>query len=1185
MKKTNTNHRWLVKIMQWSFLHLSMVAIFTSFSFAYNATAQEFLDRQITVQIVNQKINFAIAEIEKIAEVKFSYSPNLIRASRKITINASNERLSVVLDKLLSPYNLRYEVVGKQIILKRNIAEGKPLQLAYSSILETSKSAKNVETSISGTITDEKGEALAGASVVIKGTSKGTTSNNQGKYSIDVTDKNTTLVFSFVGYVSQQILVENRSQINVSLIQDDKILNEVQVVAFGEQRKRDVTGSISSLKSADIRGNTAASPDVALQGRAAGVQITQAGGTPGGAVRINVRGVASINSNAQPLIVIDGQPVNNSAFGAGGVAMNPLSEINPDDIESMEVLKDASASILFGSRAANGVILITTKKGTKGKAKFDLSAQQGVNTPTNRVDFINNGADHFNILKRAASNNILAGLNPQSSNLNSLLPTGILRGSLPATFDNQLVDSTTLYNTQSNWLNQTLRTGRFNQVNLGVGAGNSKLSIYASGSYRKEDGIVIGQGLRRLSGRVNLEYNPIKILKFGANISLNGVQNEAIPLDNTFRRGLTSALPAFPVQLPDGSFFNGIATGTNNTLNIGTNPVFFRNNYSNVAKTTRNINTFFGQIEPIKGLTIRAEYGMDFQTTKNDILFNQTLFPKGLQTAERGGNGRAENRLVENRNYNWNNTINYTKEVSKNHRIGILLGNSVQNRISDNETYITENVPIGADRGIDTTRSIIFKDEISFRFVSFFGRVNYAYKDRYLFEVSLRSDGSSRFAPKNRYATFPGASVGWILSEENFLKKSRFINFLKLRASFGLTGNAEIGNFSWQKAFTYVGYNAAIYGGIQGGQFTSPGNSALTWESTRQFDIGTEFTMFNNRISGTADYYNKISDGLLLDYALGPLFGTINNSMTINLGSVRNRGIEFSLTTRNVIKKDFRWTTDFNISRNRNVVLSTYDASFLNFPFQVINGPNIATPGYALGNYYMAQFAGFDPKTGNELFAERDRVTFANNGSTVKTGNLWDGTVANNSGNNQFILENRIPYPLFFGGITNTFQIKQFDFNFLFYYQFGNWIYDQGERMQSYPTTGQVLRANVPGIGSLKEELTNTKDASAYRLQWNSNARAIESTRFLHNGSFVRLKNVQLGYNISSSTVKKLHLRTARIYLTGQNLLTFTKFNGWDPEVFRNGGADGSTANLAPGLTNNDLPQVKTILVGLNIGF
>lgn len=1179
MKKPVPIPKNLWKVMKITFSQVLLICLCAGLAMAHKTSAQEVLSRTISLQGDRLELRDVLRQIEKEAKVKFVYSTR-IQSSQRVSIQASDRRLSMVLDEILRPIQIDYEVIENRILLRKS-KEGQ-------SVIQNKEErdvwvSQPMELPIRGTIKDEKGVAMAGVSILIKGTTRGTTTDANGGYSLDVPDAATTLIISYVGYISQQLVVGNRSQINLTLLPDDRFLNEVQVVAFGEQRKRDVTGSISSLKAADIRTNTAASPDVALQGRAAGVQITQAGGTPGGAVRINVRGVASINSNSQPLIVIDGQPVNSSAFGTGGVAMNPLAEINPDDIESMEVLKDASASILFGSRAANGVILITTKKGKKGKPTFDFGYQHGINTATNRVDLIDNGADHFNILKRAARNNIQAGLAPASSNLSNLVPTGILRGSLPASFDNQLIDSTTLYNTSTNWLDQVLRQGSFQQATLSAGGGTKNLTIYGSGSYRREDGIIIGQGLRRLSGRVNMEYAPIKTLKLGANVSVNGITNEMVPLGNSYQYGLSSALPAYPIQLPDGTFFNGIANGTNNTTRIGSNPVFYRNNYSNESYTFRNINTFFAQFEPISGLAIRSEFGTDRQKTRNDILLNSTLFPEGIQGAERMGGGRAENRDVLNRNSNWNNTINYTKELSKNHRIGILAGNSLQNRISDNETYITERVPTGAITGLDTTRSVVFNDEISFRFVSYFGRINYAFKDRYLLEVSLRSDGSSRFGPENRWATFPGMSVGWVLSDESFLRTSSFVNFMKLRASYGRTGNAEIGNFSWQKNFTFVGYNAAIYGGIQGGQFTNPGNSALTWESTTQFDVGIEFTLLNNRISGTLDYYNKDSDGLLLDYSLGPLFGTINNAMTINLGSVRNRGVELSLTTRNIIKEGFRWTTDFNISHNKNTVLSTYTAPFLNYPFQVIAGPSIATPGYPLGNYYMAKFAGFDPNTGNELFYERDRVAFGSTGQTVKTGALWDGTIANNAGNNQFILENRTPYPILFGGLTNSFQIGKIDFNFLFYYQYGNWIYDQGQRTQSYPTTGQVLRAESPGIGSLRDELAKTE--GAYRLQWNSNARGFESSRFLHDGSFIRLKNVQIGYNLPTVVAKKLHLRTARISLTGQNLLTFTKFNGWDPEVFRNGGADGSTATLSPGVTNNDLPQVRTILAGINFGF
>ncbi len=1177
MKKPVPIHRNLWKVMKITLSQLLLLALFGGIALAHDSRAQEVLNRTVTLNQKNLELKDALRQIEREAKVKFVYSTR-IQSGQRISLNVTNRKLSAVLDELLTPVGIYYEVIENRILLTKRRPNRS--SLADPEFIQN-QAEITTDRTVSGLVIDEVGVPIPGVNVAVKGITRGTTTAADGRYSL-VVPENSTLIYSFVGLQSREVRVSNQSVIDVTLLPDPNQLQEVQVVAYGEQRKRDVTGSIASVKAAEISMNTAASPEVALQGRAAGVQITQAGGSPGGAVRINVRGVASISSDSQPLIVIDGQPVNSSAFGTGGVAMNPLAEINPEDIASMEVLKDASAAILYGSRAANGVILITTKRG-KGKPKLDLSYQQGVSTPTNRVDFVDNGADYFNILKRAAANNPAAGLPPQSTNLVNLLPTGILKGTLAPALDNQLVDSTTLYNTSTNWLDQTLRNGQYTQASLSVSGGTKKLSVFASGAYYNEGGIVIGQDLRRLSGRLNIDYKPIKMLQIGGNLSLNGLNNSTVPLGNTYRAGLTNALPAYPVQLPDGTYFNGISNGTNNRTAIGTNPVFFRNNYSNDTKTLRAINTFHAQLTPIAGLVLRSEYGFDYQRSRNASVFNQTLYPLGIDGAERDGNGKAENRNIINRNSNWNNTINYTRELSKDHRINVLLGNSVQSRIGDNETYITEGVPEGAKEGIDTTRSVVFNNELSFRFVSFFGRVNYTFKDRYLIEASLRSDGSSRFGPENRWATFPAASVGWIASEEDFLKGSSFVNFLKLRASYGLTGNAEIGNFAWQKTFTFVGYNAAIYGGLQGGQFTNPGNSGLTWESTAQFDIGADFRLFKDRISGTFDFYNKVSDGLLLDYNIGNFYGTINRSMTINLGSVRNRGVELSLTSRNITRNDFRWTSDFNISGNRNEVLSTYDAPFLRYPAQIIDGTNIATPGYPLGNYYIARFAGFDPATGNELFYERDNEVNRNTGQTVETGQKLDGTAGNNVGNgNQFILENRTPYPTMFGGLNNTFDYKGFDLSILFYFQTGNWIYDQAERAQSYPNEGQVLRANVVDVGNLVDQLDGSDGLRL--LQYRSNARNFESTRFLQKGDFVRLKNLQLGYRFPSEFTEKLRLRQLRVYLTGQNLLTFTKFRGWDPEVFRSGGAGSASSNLSPGITNNDLPQVRTFLFGLNIG-
>jgi TonB-linked SusC/RagA family outer membrane protein len=1179
MQKHVWSHNLLLKIMTISAFQLVLLGIFTSVACAFDGHAQQVLNQRITLEVRQEPISAVLKKISRQTGVRFMYSSELIQGTRKVTLKATDEPLGTVLNTLLVPLKIDYEVLDRQILLRR-APENTLIQPVRTPAFESV-----VQRDVTGTVTDETGQPLPGVSVVVSGTTRGTTTDGKGQYQLTVPDGNVVLIFSYVGYLPKEVTLGAQTLFDVTLTPDERGLQEVQVVAFGEQRKRDLTGSISSIKADALKTNSAASPDVALQGRAAGVQITQAGGTPGGAVRINVRGVASINSNAQPLIVIDGVPVLSSAFGSGGVAMNPLSEINPDDIESMEVLKDAAASVLYGSRAANGVILITTKKGKTGKPTFDVSYQEGITDATNRVKLVENGADYFAILKRAAAQNKFTGLTPASTNLVSLLPAGILQGS-DANIDARLLaDSATLYNTRTDWLSQVLRQGSFRVATLGVSAGSKTVSAYLSGSYRKDNGIVIGQSLQRVSGRLNLTYKPIQRLQLGLNTSINGLVNNALPLDNSFRYALTTALPAYPVQLADGTYFNGINRGSN-AINIGSNPVFYRANYSDVTYTTRSINTAFLQIEPVTGLSIRTEWGYDFQKSTNDILQTTALFPTGIASKEKNGNGRAQNRDATNSTWNTNNLITYTRELFKSHRLTVLLGNSVQSQTSKSNTYITENVANGQRGGTDTVRVVRTNDDPAFRFVSFFGRLNYMIRDKYLFEATFRTDGSSRFGPGRKYASFPGVSAGWVLSEEPFIRDNLIdLSFLKVRASYGLTGNAEIGNFSWQKSFTYVGYNAAIYGGVQGGQFTNPGNQDLSWESTKQLNIGLDAGLLGNRIRVTFDFYNKVSNGLLLDYSLGPLYGTINNVMTINLGSVRNRGEELSISTQNLVRPRFRWTTDFNIARNKNEVVSTYTAPFLNYPYQFITGPSIAAVGYPLGTYYLPVFAGFDPATGNELFYERDRNVFIISGQTVRTGNFWDGTVNNQSGNNQFIQDGKTPYPTFFGGLTNTFTIGRFDLSALIYFQYGNWIYDQGERQQSYPVAGQVLRAEVPGIGNLANEARRT-DGGAYRLQWLSNARGFESTRFLHDGSYTRLKNLQVGYTLPLTTAKRLHLRTLRIYATAQNLLTLTRFKGWDPEIFaNNGSSNAGAANISPGVTNNDLPQIKTVSLGLNVGF
>lgn len=1060
--------------------------------------------------------------------------------------------------------------------------------------------------SITGAVRSEEDEPLPGVSVVLKGTQHGTVTDSEGKYRLTVPGENAVLVFSFIGYVTQELMVGSRTVVDVRMVSDIQSLNEVVVVGYGSQQKREVTGSIASVKARELARNINADVTTALQGRAAGVQITQSGGTPGGAVRVRIRGTASILSSGDPLYVIDGIPATLGAFGMPGVARSPLSEINPNDIESIEVLKDASAAAIYGSRAANGVILITTKKGKAGKATLDISYQQGVSEPTNRVALLN-GPQYMEALRQANHNSLISGIGTSRPNLNSLVPLVGANG----------YDTTVAAATDTDWLDQVLRQGMYREVSLSASGGDEQTLFYVSGGYRHEEGITIGNVMERISGRVNLDHRLNSVFKVGGNVGLSYIRNDALPLDNTFVAAQSGALPIFPVYAPDNPaiYFNGIDV-TTNPLEVrqGTNPLFWRDNYSNLLQTFRNTNVLYLEIQPLKGLTSRTEAGLDIQNNLNDVFQSRELYPPFVNDSETGqrkreqpnpgvpndpanwevipGDGYADNNRVTTTNLSVNSTLTYHRIFKGVHKFTGLLGYQLQDQVSNNVRLMTEGFQSSGltFQGTRVRRPSGGKER--FRFLSFFSRFNYTLKDRYLAEFSIRADATSRYI-RNRWGYFPGVSVGWILSEEEFMKNLGFVNFLKIRSGYGLVGNAEgPSNFPYGTLLSYTGGNDARYGGYQGAWFQTLGNQDVSWETTRQLGVGLDYSVWNNRISGSIDFYNKLTDNMLLFYSFPAAMGFIVSGVLFNVGSVLNRGVEFSVASKNIARGPFTWNTEFNISHNRNEIRKLLNnIPGQQVPYVLDAGTNRLAVGQPIGVYTLPVWAGVDPNTGNELIYEVDQTIRSNTGQTELTGNVIDGTLLGDNlnfvNNNRVVLTDKTPYPKFFGGFTNTFGYKGFDLSTLVYFQYGNWIYDQGERQQSYLTSvaqngyaPQALRATMANAWSADGNPT-----AQVPLQLNSNLRGVETTRFLHDGSFIRLRNVQLGYTLPAGISNRLRVRSLRVYVAGQNLLTHTRFPGWDPEVVSNGGLSDQNANIRPGITAYDLPQVRTLMGGVNLGF
>jgi TonB-linked SusC/RagA family outer membrane protein len=737
------------------------------------------------------------------------------------------------------------------------------------------------QTTMTGRVTSaEDGTAVPGVSVLEKGTTNGTTTDGNGGYRINVS-ANATLVFSFVGFIAQEVPVGNRSAIDIQLVNDVQALGEVVVVGYGTQEKRDLTGSIASVKGEDIANVPVPSVEQSLQGRTAGVYISSGSGKLGQGIQVRVRGAASVSAGNQPLYVVDGIPITSSDIGGGVVnaeQANPIADLNPNDIESIEILKDASAAAIYGSRASNGVVLITTKKGKAGRTNVDVGFYTGPSTTTRRREWLN-GPEYVALFREAAENE------------------GYV---LEEELDFEMGEGNWDLNTNSNWADAAFQRGYATQYNVGISGGTEKTRFYLSGTHNDQKGIIVGNKFQRSSARINLDHNISQRLRVGVNISLIRSVNNRVPDDNDFANPLQlNALP--PIQ----PMYN--AEGQLNRRTIYYNNLIDLTDGFNIATTYRTISNVFGSYDLVPGLTFRSEFGVDLLSLEEEVY-------KGRRTETGGPAGYGYNNQGRAFNYTTNNTLNFSRTLGDVHNLDLLAGITFQQQTVESASTTGRGFPSDSYRKIVSAAQVIggSSSETGFSLLSYLARANYKLLDKYLFSVSARLDGSSRFGADNQYGFFPAASAGWIMSEESFLKESSFLNFLKLRASYGLTGNSEIGNFDSRGQYVAVPY--ADLAGITPNTVES---RSLQWESTAQFDAAVDFGFFNNRLSGTFDYYHKNTRDLLLNVPLPATNGY--TTVPLNIGSLVNRGVEFSINTENLVGA-FRWSTNFNIARNINKV-------------------------------------------------------------------------------------------------------------------------------------------------------------------------------------------------------------------------------------------------------------------------
>lgn len=985
------------------------------------------------------------------------------------------------------------------------------------------------EVIITGKVTGIKGDAIPGVNIFIQNTSTGTISEFDGTYKLAIPEGAQIIVFSYIGFISVQEPINNRNVIDIVLTEDTQQLEEILITGYSSQKKADVIGSISSIDPAVLKDMPIIGLDQALQGQVAGVSVTQSSGTPGGGIMVRVRGNSSISSSNRPLYIVDGIPVRDGSLSTrsfGGQSDNALSTINPNDIESIEILKDASAKAIYGSRAANGVVLITTKRGAVDtKTTFEFDVQRGISNATNTIEVLN--AKELLELQREAMFN--ADEDPDGAGI-------------PGVTD--AVDT--------KWQDEVMRQAIVQQYQLSTKGGSEKTSFYVSASYRDEEGVMLNNDFKRATLVANIDHKATERFSFGLNMNVARTKNNRVKGDNFLDGVYNAALKSLPYYQPYDEDGNLYAPGDNGYAQIPNfNPVGQAIEPRFDTYASKLLGGIYGKFEIIPNLFFTTKFNIDYTSTVEDQFEPSTSAIGGfLQSVGHQGYGiysTTESTTLLN-----NNVFSYNSSIGDIHKFGGLLGAEFISRTSRSGSSVGMLFP--SDDFTYLTSSGLIIDGSSFLvnsgLVSFFGKINYIYKSKYLAQATARYDGSSRFGEDRKFGFFPAVSLGWRASEESFLNGLSWLDDLKLRASYGITGNERIGNFQYLASWGAT----TAYNGIPAIGPATLGNPNLGWEQTTEFDVGADLALYEGRIQFTFDYYYNVTNDLLLNEALP--FTTGFGSVLGNLGEVTNEGLEFSLSTIN-IDKVVNWNSQFNISTNRNLVakLATDEPQF--FGYQTFtNNTHIVAPGKPLGTFWGLEYLGVDPGTGDAMYHDKN-----NDGKLTAD----DGTFIGDA------------EPDIFGGFTNTVLYKGFDFSLFFQFSYGNEMINFGNT--TLLNSGEDIENNQSRV-ALKRWQQEGDISSVPKYELGNTVNNRFSSRFVEDASYLRLKNLTIGYSLKPEVLDRIKLNKLRVYASGTNIWTLTNYSGADPEV---NSLDGSTT--AQGLDFFTFPQVRTFLVGLNLGF
>jgi TonB-linked SusC/RagA family outer membrane protein len=1019
---------------------------------------------------------------------------------------------------------------------------------------------------LSGRVADEKNQPLPGVTVLVKNTTTGTSTGADGTFSLTVTTDNPVLVLSYIGYKSQEVPVNGRSQIEVSMVGDEQALKEVVVVGYGTQQKKDLTGAIATVSGQDVAKVPVSGFDQALQGQVAGLQISSSSGSPGGNTNILIRGVGSISGGNEPLFVIDGFPVSGAGVG------NPLNTLSPNDIESIDVLKDASATAIYGSRGSNGVIIVTTKHGKANQSRIQLDAYAGYQEIGKKIEMMN--AQEFAQFTIDGRNNGYLD-NVATGNIND--PSSVRQTkagkadyNIPAALANPAA-----LGVGTDWQDAIFRKARIQSYQVSASGGSDAVRYSLSAGYFDQQGIILNTGLKRYSFRANADAKVTKRLSVGISLLPSYTGQDDLPYSGHYGSlGVIQAALAQPPNVPvynaDGSYGSTVPSPEAASVSVQ-NAVKIANEYKNPSTQFRLLGNTYAEYALLPDLKFRTTFGADLNFFRSQI-WN----PSTLSSSAVSGPAYAVARRAESINWLNENTLSYQKTFGQ-HAINFVGGFTAQRETSDALAVTANNFPDdlvpninggtvigGANQGGNSPAEA-YQD---YTILSLLARANYTFHDRYLLTATIRRDGSSRFGDDNKWGTFPSASVGWRVSEEEFMKGLRAVNDLKLRASYGLTGNNAIGNY---RAIGQLGNSNYIIGdaltpGLVRSSFANPN---LGWETMKQLDLGLDLSVLDNRISFTADVYDKRNTNMLFNISVPGATGLTN--AIVNLGEVQNKGLEMALTTRNFVG-DFKWTTNANITFNRNKVLAmSTDAEqiFASANGQTANS-NVTMKGYPIGVFYGRRQLGIFQS--DQEAAEYGAQPRARAGD-VKWKNVDGNNVIND--NDREVIGN--PMPNYFFGFNNSFAYKAFSLDILTNGTMGFDIYNgmfalNNSGVQNntkYVYDNRWISPSQPGDGRFGRTI---------RGGGNNNAQY--SSQYIFDGSYLRIRTVTLAYTVPSAVAQRIGLQGARIFATGANLYTFTNYQGYDPEVSTSG-----DNMLAPRSDFGTYPIARSYTAGVSVTF